>query len=96
MGSHYKKAIFKERTTRAIRGWHNKAKLNQKNKLLGKLDHVKSDDHEQLMESQVSGINSPSEGSVWDPNGGSSSKEEGAPGNSYQISRVLCRIMSNY
>ena len=32
MGSHYKKAIFQDKTAQAIHGWHNKAKQNKKKK----------------------------------------------------------------
>jgi hypothetical protein len=32
MGSHYKKAIFQDKTAQAIHGWHSKAKQNKKKK----------------------------------------------------------------
>ena len=39
MGSHYKKAIFQDKTAQAIHGWHNKAKQKKKKK-----DKVTGDD----------------------------------------------------
>ena len=57
MGSHYKKAIFQDKTAQAIHGWHNKAKQNKKKK-----DKGAGDDSVSAGKSMLESMNGSSSG----------------------------------